>query len=118
RAANRGRLRRCLRCAASRGHLGGRPQCPDGWVHYGRNCYLISRKIKQWQEAAQACDVAAPGAHLLDTDTEEELAFVSSFLQSLNLVLLWTSLNDIQVSDCVVFSKSSKRQIFFLSDTL
>ncbi|XP_023666780.2 phosphatidylinositol phosphatase PTPRQ-like isoform X2 [Paramormyrops kingsleyae] len=74
-------------------------QCPDGWVHYGRNCYLISRKIKQWQEAAQACDVAAPGAHLLDTDTEEELAFVSSFLQSLNLVLLWTSLNDIQEGD-------------------
>ncbi|XP_048863793.1 LOW QUALITY PROTEIN: phosphatidylinositol phosphatase PTPRQ-like [Brienomyrus brachyistius] len=71
-------------------------QCPDGWVHYGRNCYLISRKIKQWQEAARACDVAAPGAHLVDTDTEEELAFVSSFLQGLNLVLLWTSLNDIQ----------------------
>ncbi|KAJ8402413.1 hypothetical protein AAFF_G00369020 [Aldrovandia affinis] len=77
--------------------LYSKAHCPAGWVHFDRSCYRALRKGKPWAEAGRACSTAATGAHLADVETEEEFLFISSYLGALNhIVLLWTSLNDLQ----------------------
>uniref|UniRef100_A0A4W3I7S4 C-type lectin domain-containing protein n=1 Tax=Callorhinchus milii TaxID=7868 RepID=A0A4W3I7S4_CALMI len=73
--------------------------CPPDWIGSKYSCYWIRKEHMKWKEALHFCESAATGAHLLDINTEEEHMLISSHLRSLNNYnMLWTGLNDIEVS--------------------
>uniref|UniRef100_A0A8C4SBL4 C-type lectin domain-containing protein n=1 Tax=Erpetoichthys calabaricus TaxID=27687 RepID=A0A8C4SBL4_ERPCA len=65
------------------------------------SCYKIGKDTQIWSAAQEGCGRALPGSHLVNIGMEEEHQFISSYLRSLNHVLmLWTGLNDKQVRFC------------------
>uniref|UniRef100_A0A8D2Q794 C-type lectin domain-containing protein n=1 Tax=Varanus komodoensis TaxID=61221 RepID=A0A8D2Q794_VARKO len=73
--------------------------CSEGWTAFKQNCYKISKESMPWHMAQQKCGLFSTGSHLVDIRNHEEHAFLSSFLQSFSqVIMLWTGLNDIQVS--------------------
>ncbi|KAJ6651382.1 hypothetical protein lerEdw1_020955 [Lerista edwardsae] len=78
---------------------GGSRSCSDGWTAFKQNCYKISTESKPWSVAQQNCGLFSSGAHLVDIRSKEEHAFLLSYLQSLDqIIMLWTGLNDIKAS--------------------
>uniref|UniRef100_A0A8C9WZL3 C-type lectin domain-containing protein n=1 Tax=Sander lucioperca TaxID=283035 RepID=A0A8C9WZL3_SANLU len=74
-------------------------QCPPDWLADGRSCYTVRRTGLTWSDAQHRCRGLAAGSHLADLKTLEDLLFISSHLRSHNkLLLLWTGLNDLQVT--------------------
>uniref|UniRef100_A0A8C2WEJ1 C-type lectin domain-containing protein n=1 Tax=Cyclopterus lumpus TaxID=8103 RepID=A0A8C2WEJ1_CYCLU len=71
-------------------------QCPPDWLANGRSCYNVRRMGLTWSDAQHSCRGLAVGSHLADLKTVEDLLFISSHLLNLNLLLLWTGLNDQQ----------------------
>ncbi|XP_039617680.1 uncharacterized protein LOC120534274 [Polypterus senegalus] len=71
--------------------------CPLDWIHFRSSCYKIGKDTQVWSAAQEGCGRALPESHLVNIGTEEEHQFISSYLRSLNHVLmLWTGLNDKQ----------------------
>ncbi|XP_015208369.2 phosphatidylinositol phosphatase PTPRQ isoform X2 [Lepisosteus oculatus] len=71
--------------------------CPLGWVQFDRSCYKTWKNARKWSDAQKSCELSMAGAHLVDIETEEEFHFISSYLSTLNyMVMLWTGLNDKQ----------------------
>ncbi|XP_064175003.1 phosphatidylinositol phosphatase PTPRQ-like isoform X2 [Anguilla rostrata] len=69
--------------------------CPVGWVPSESSCWRAWRRGRPWVEAGLACN--ASGSHLADIETEEDFLFISSYLSTLNnMMLVWTGLNDLQ----------------------
>uniref|UniRef100_A0A452HAB7 C-type lectin domain-containing protein n=1 Tax=Gopherus agassizii TaxID=38772 RepID=A0A452HAB7_9SAUR len=64
-----------------------------------RSCYKMNKSSKPWSTAQQICELSSIGAHLVDIQNEEEHIFISSYLQTVNqIIMLWTGLNDMKVS--------------------
>ncbi|XP_051786833.1 phosphatidylinositol phosphatase PTPRQ [Erpetoichthys calabaricus] len=71
--------------------------CPLDWMPFRSSCYKIGKDTQIWSAAQEGCGRALPGSHLVNIGMEEEHQFISSYLRSLNHVLmLWTGLNDKQ----------------------
>ncbi|XP_066489466.1 phosphatidylinositol phosphatase PTPRQ [Tiliqua scincoides] len=71
--------------------------CSDGWTAFRQNCYQVSKEGKPWSVAQQNCGLLSHGAHLVDIRNKEEHEFLSSYLRSLDqIIMLWTGLNDIK----------------------
>ncbi|KYO47826.1 phosphatidylinositol phosphatase PTPRQ isoform D [Alligator mississippiensis] len=82
--------------------------CSQGWLAFKGSCYKISRESKPWGMAQQICELSALGAHLVDIKTEEENAFISSYLQRFNkIIILWTGLNDMKEEGHLVWTDGS-----------
>uniref|UniRef100_A0A3B3BK77 C-type lectin domain-containing protein n=1 Tax=Oryzias melastigma TaxID=30732 RepID=A0A3B3BK77_ORYME len=73
-------------------------QCPRGWLASGRSCYSVRTSALSWSGSQSSCRDLAPGGHLADMKSLEDLLFVSSHVLTDNLVLMWTGLNDQQVT--------------------
>ncbi|KAF6738160.1 Phosphatidylinositol phosphatase PTPRQ [Oryzias melastigma] len=71
-------------------------QCPRGWLASGRSCYSVRTSALSWSGSQSSCRDLAPGGHLADMKSLEDLLFVSSHVLTDNLVLMWTGLNDQQ----------------------
>uniref|UniRef100_A0A8C8DSL7 C-type lectin domain-containing protein n=1 Tax=Oryzias sinensis TaxID=183150 RepID=A0A8C8DSL7_9TELE len=72
--------------------------CPREWLASMRSCYSVRTSALSWHDSQCSCKELAPGAHLADMKSWEDLLFVSSHLLTHdNLLLLWTGLNDQQV---------------------
>nr|XP_016849249.1 PREDICTED: C-type lectin domain family 4 member F [Anolis carolinensis] len=88
--------------------------CSDGWTAFKQNCYKISNESRSWKMAQQNCRLSSSGAHLVDIRSKEEHAFLVSYLQSFShIIMLWTDLNDIKVSQ-LYFSLYFMRVIVLL----
>lgn len=73
--------------------------CPREWLANMRSCYSVRTSALSWHDSQCSCKELAPGAHLADMKSWEDLLFVSShLLTNDNLLLLWTGLNDQQVT--------------------
>uniref|UniRef100_A0A8C3EX98 C-type lectin domain-containing protein n=1 Tax=Chrysemys picta bellii TaxID=8478 RepID=A0A8C3EX98_CHRPI len=73
--------------------------CSQGWLAFKGSCYKMSKSSKPWSMAQQICELSSIGAHLVDIQNEEEHIFISSYLQTVNqIIMLWTGLNDMKVS--------------------
>uniref|UniRef100_A0A3P9LQD8 C-type lectin domain-containing protein n=1 Tax=Oryzias latipes TaxID=8090 RepID=A0A3P9LQD8_ORYLA len=73
--------------------------CPREWLAKMRSCYSVRTSALSWHDSQCSCKELAPGAHLADMKSWEDLLFVSShLLTNDNLLLLWTGLNDQQVT--------------------
>uniref|UniRef100_A0A8C3RP34 C-type lectin domain-containing protein n=1 Tax=Chelydra serpentina TaxID=8475 RepID=A0A8C3RP34_CHESE len=74
--------------------------CSQGWLAFKGSCYKMSKSSKPWSTAQQICELFSIGAHLVDIQNEEEHIFISSYLQTVNqIIMLWTGLNDLKVRD-------------------
>ncbi|XP_037307184.2 phosphatidylinositol phosphatase PTPRQ [Pungitius pungitius] len=82
-------------------------QCPTGWLARGRSCYSVRRTGLTWSDARHSCRGLAAGSHLVDLKTVEDLHFISSHLLKMNLLLLWTGLNDQQEEGQPLWSDGS-----------
>ncbi|XP_056272982.1 phosphatidylinositol phosphatase PTPRQ [Pseudoliparis swirei] len=82
-------------------------QCPSDWLANGRSCYSVRRTGLTWSDAQHICGGLAAGSHLADLKTVEDLLFISYHLLSLNLLLLWTGLNDHQEEGHPLWSDGS-----------
>uniref|UniRef100_A0A8C0J7N0 C-type lectin domain-containing protein n=1 Tax=Chelonoidis abingdonii TaxID=106734 RepID=A0A8C0J7N0_CHEAB len=73
--------------------------CSQGWLAFKGSCYKMNKSSKPWTTAQQICELSSIGAHLVDIQNEEEHIFISSYLQTVNqIIMLWTGLNDMRVS--------------------
>ncbi|XP_067415989.1 phosphatidylinositol phosphatase PTPRQ isoform X3 [Emydura macquarii macquarii] len=71
--------------------------CSQGWLAFKGSCYKLSKESKPWSMAQQICELSSIGAHLVDIRNEEEHIFISSYLQTVNqVIMLWTGLNDMK----------------------
>ncbi|XP_074980428.1 phosphatidylinositol phosphatase PTPRQ isoform X6 [Caretta caretta] len=71
--------------------------CSQGWLAFKGSCYKMSKSSKPWSKAQQICQLSSIGAHLVDIQNEEEHIFISSYLQTVNqIIMLWTGLNDMK----------------------
>ncbi|XP_075788523.1 phosphatidylinositol phosphatase PTPRQ isoform X2 [Pelodiscus sinensis] len=71
--------------------------CSQGWLAFKGSCYKISKSSKPWSTAQQICELSSVGAHLVDIQSEEERIFISSYLHTVNqIIMLWTGLNDMK----------------------
>ncbi|XP_023811637.1 phosphatidylinositol phosphatase PTPRQ isoform X3 [Oryzias latipes] len=82
--------------------------CPREWLANMRSCYSVRTSALSWHDSQCSCKELAPGAHLADMKSWEDLLFVSShLLTNENLLLLWTGLNDQQEEGHPVWSDGS-----------
>ncbi|XP_069485396.1 phosphatidylinositol phosphatase PTPRQ isoform X4 [Ambystoma mexicanum] len=71
--------------------------CSEGWLSFKDSCYKISKDMKTWQNAQNICQTSQEGAHLVDINTIGEYIFISSYLQTINhIVMIWSGLNDLK----------------------
>uniref|UniRef100_A0A3P9CYE8 C-type lectin domain-containing protein n=1 Tax=Maylandia zebra TaxID=106582 RepID=A0A3P9CYE8_9CICH len=83
-------------------------QCPPGWIAIGGSCYIVRRTGLTWSDALHRCSDLAAGSHLANLKSLEDLFFISSYLLSQNnLLLLWTGLNDQQVSYQTIYGATA-----------
>ncbi|XP_070694528.1 C-type lectin domain family 4 member E-like [Pempheris klunzingeri] len=61
--------------------------CPEGWMMFGRSCYLLSTTADSWDKARQDC--RDRGADLMVVDGHTEQEFLTYFNKE-----IWIGLND------------------------
>uniref|UniRef100_A0A8C3XNJ8 C-type lectin domain-containing protein n=1 Tax=Chelydra serpentina TaxID=8475 RepID=A0A8C3XNJ8_CHESE len=81
------------------------------------SCYKMSKSSKPWSTAQQICELFSIGAHLVDIQNEEEHIFISSYLQTVNqIIMLWTGLNDLKVNMFDLLLFPLLKQIFLYQE--
>ncbi|XP_064365629.1 phosphatidylinositol phosphatase PTPRQ isoform X1 [Dromaius novaehollandiae] len=82
--------------------------CSQGWLAFQGSCYKMSKESKPWKRAQQICELSSQGAHLLDVGSEEEHAFILSYLRTVSqIIMLWTGLNDIKEEGQLLWTDGS-----------
>nr|XP_013802478.1 PREDICTED: uncharacterized protein LOC106488169 [Apteryx mantelli mantelli] len=82
--------------------------CSQGWLAFQGSCYRMSKESKPWKRAQQACELSSQGAHLLDIGSEEEHAFILSYLRTVSqIIMLWTGLNDVKEEGQLLWTDGS-----------
>ncbi|XP_040264377.1 phosphatidylinositol phosphatase PTPRQ isoform X1 [Bufo bufo] len=82
--------------------------CSEGWVALKHSCYKLILNNKPWASAEQSCEMLHAGAHLVNVQTTDEHAFLSSFLYMKNeLILLWSGLSDLEVEQELLWTDGS-----------
>ncbi|NWY51314.1 MRC1 protein, partial [Chionis minor] len=68
-------------------------KCPEGWLPYGRHCYMVHRDPRGWREALISCNQS--NGNLASIHNPEEHGFILSQLGYKAVDELWIGLNDL-----------------------
>ncbi|OXB67692.1 hypothetical protein ASZ78_015224, partial [Callipepla squamata] len=68
-------------------------QCPEGWLPYAGQCYIIHREPRAWKDALMSCNES--NADLASIHSPEEHAFILSQPGYKAMDELWIGMNDL-----------------------